>query len=258
VFTVSNPKVAGFTPVWAPFRGFSLLFDNPCDGQRPLAAGIAELAVTLNDDPQVAFYRTLATTLERLDLPLLTSTYLFCPLPTASYHVTVWDGGNAGNLKSVVPARRPELETLLAGLPQSILAPGDLTALPLASSLVTRQLPEIRFRFDALALWGNAVLVARLSPADATSVSHLGRLTDERRRLSANFHAAFGIAPGDRFTPHVSLGYFANPQGALLASHALPTWNAVFDTAMESLNVSYRSISLYGFTDMATFFKAVK
>jgi hypothetical protein len=39
--TITNTKIAGVDgPRWAPFRGFSLLFDNPGDGVLPMGKGL--------------------------------------------------------------------------------------------------------------------------------------------------------------------------------------------------------------------------
>jgi hypothetical protein len=255
MITITNAKVAGFTPRWALFRGFSLLFDNPGRSLTP-RDGRLELTCTVDTDPELTFYRNLRAQIEALDLDLLTHRYLFCPLPPPSYHVTVWDGGNDGNVEQVVGARRSGLEALLNGLPDSLLQPNEFLELPACSPLVQRQDWALRFQLDRLVQWGNAVLVAYLAPADPASTQALEDLTEERRCLTSAFRQAFGIGPSDTYTPHVSLGYFANQEGAQSAAPHVPDWNQRFQQAMEAQTIIFRQVSLYGFTDMATFFKA--
>ena len=82
----------------------------------------------------------------------------------------------------------------------------------------------------------------------------------ERRRLNDSFHdsfhESFGIAAYEDYTPHVSLGYFASREGAQMARPCLRDWNALFAERMQGLTLTFQKASLYGFTDMATFFKA--
>lgn len=257
MLTITNTKVAGFTPRWAAFRGFSLLFDNP--GRSLTRSGNRlDLACDVVHDGDLPFYRGLNSTMAMLDLNLLTNTYLFCPLPPSSYHVTVWDGGNDGNCAQVVAGERPHLETLLAGLPDSLLHPAAVTDIPLRSPLVTRRDWSIRFRLDSLMKWGNIVLVARLAPADDASAEMFEALVEEPSRLNAQYREAFGISASDKYTPHVSLGYFANKEAAQLASPCLEEWNTIFLARLRGRTLDFHQASLYGFMDMATFFKAAE
>jgi len=252
VFSITNEKVAGFTPRWAGFRGFSILFDPPSDCFLPMGPCLG-LACDVDADAALGFYKALRDSLARLNPDVLTSAYLFCPLPPPSYHVTVWDGTNDGNQSFVVSDRRPALERLLAGLPDALAQPHELTAPVLASPLVRRRDWNIEFRFDHLAVRG--ALVARLSPTEASQEA-FAALVEERHRLNVSFHEAFGIVAYEDYTPHVSLGYFASREGAQIARPCLPDWTALFTERMQGLTLSFGQASLYGFTDMATFFKA--
>jgi hypothetical protein len=254
MITITNPKVAGFAPRWAPFRGFSLLFDNPGRSLTP-AGDRLDLHGEVEADPELGFYRKLRDSLERLDPGLLTNTYLFCPLPPASYHVTVWDGVNDGNVARVSSSQRPQLEQWLAGLPRSLSEPNELIEMAGSSSLVRREEWSLRFRFDRLVNWGNTVMVVRLAPADEASSQALNELVEERRRLTTRFQERFGIGPSETYTPHISLGYFANREAAQLSVPCLEDWNRIYAEQMQELTLPFRRISLYGFTDMATFFR---
>lgn len=140
------------------------------------------LACDVDGDPALGFYRSLRDSLARLDLDLLTNTYLFCPLPPPSYHVTVWDGGNDGNVGLVPPDHREDLSLLLSGLPASLSRPNASMALAARSPLVADG-GGITFRYDRLFLWSNSVLVALLAPADPASADRLADIEAARRAL---------------------------------------------------------------------------
>lgn len=250
MFSITNNKVAGFTPRWAEFRGFSLLFDNPGDCLQAHGPRL-DLACDVGSDPALGFYRSLRDGLTALDPDLLTAAYGFCPLPPPSYHVTVWDGGNADNCAQITGEQRPKLEAYLAGLPDNLPAANDLTRLASASPLVQRRDWDIEFEFDRLVLWG--ALVARLTPTEA-SRGQFEQFVEERRLLNAACFETFGIKASDNYMPHVSLGYFANREGTHQASAHLPTWNAAFAARMQGQTVTFTHAGLYGFTDIASFF----
>lgn len=255
MITVANPKVAGFAPRWAAFRGFSILFDNP-GNSLTRSGNRLDLTCDVDADSELGFYKALRDSLDSLNVDLLTRTYLFCPLPPPSYHVTVWDGGNDGNVREVFNEQRHKLEAFLSGLPDTLMRPNELTEMTAASPLVTKRDWNIRFRFDQLVKWGNSVVVARLAPADSSSAQVFDELVSERAHLSARFRRAFGISPSDRYSPHVSLGYFANREAAQLATPCMDGWNRDFEARMQGTALLFRQASVYGFTDMATFFKA--
>jgi len=252
MFSITNAKIAGFTPRWARFRGFSVLFDSPGDCLVPHGQRL-DLACDLDGDAELGFYKGLRDGLTALEPDLLTATYLFCPLPPPSYHVTAWDGGNDGNVTRAVGSWRAKLEEYLAALPDTATRPHDLTDTVLASPLVSRRDWGVEFQFDALAIWGGSVLVARLAPTDAAR-SVYEQFVAERGRLSATYRGKFGVGASERYTPHVSLGYFANREGGQMAMPCLHEWNQVFTEGMRGLTLSFEHASVYGFTDMATFF----
>jgi hypothetical protein len=103
--------------------------------------------------------------------------------------------------------------------------------------------------------WGNRVLVARLEPADIESRDEFGRIIADRNDLSVRFQEHFGFKITD-YSPHVSLGYFANKEYAELATPQIDRWIGLCEKEAGDLTVAFGSVSLYGFTDMATFFKA--
>jgi hypothetical protein len=249
VFSITNPKVAGFLPRWSAFRGFTVLFDNPGASYTP-----AGQRLLLTTDPMLTFYSALRERLVALDLDLLTATYLFCPLPPLSFHVTACDGGNDMTLGHLPNERRAMLAQFLDGMPDSLRSAESAIALTAQSPLVTQSWP-LRFRFDRLAIWSHSALVATLAPADAASAEQLLGFLAARRALNAANREQYGFSANEVFVPHVTLGYFANREGAELAQARVPAWQEQFAVALAGESIQFESVSLYGFTDLATFFK---
>ena len=253
MITITNQKIAGFIPSWADFRGYSLLFDNP--GQCLTASGsLLALDCSVDNDTQLSFYRELSTSLTSIGREMLIRSYLFCPLPAASYHVTVWDGGNIANLADITPDHQSELKSYLDRLPLSLSNKNHLTDVVLASPLTNYE-GEIVFQFDRLVKWGNSVMVVKLKPSTQTE-AQFQFLLELRRNLSAEFAKVSGLRPSAQYTPHVSLGYFANQEAAQQATPCIEQWSEVIRESLGDLQLSFRTISLYGFTDIAHFFKA--
>ena len=76
-----------------------------------------------------------------------------------------------------------------------------------------------------------------------------------RGALNAANRERYGFSANEVFVPHVTLGYFANRAGAELAQARVSSWQEQFAVALAGESVQFESASLYGFTDLATFFK---
>src|SRR5262245_8924177 len=98
MITITQNKVAGFGDTrWAPYPGFSVLFDNPSgfvrDGEH-----IIRVDRSTDSSAGLDLYSQLNSSLPSAMRDLLLRTYLLFFLPASSYHVTVWDGVNVGNV----------------------------------------------------------------------------------------------------------------------------------------------------------------
>lgn len=253
---ITNPKVAGFRPHWAAFSGFSLLFDHPAPSLSPWRAGLPLLDCRPTAEPAWAFYRHLAAFMQQLDLDRLTEEFLFCPLPPSTYHVTVWDGLNVGNAAAVPVAEQAALHEFLAALPESLPGETHFTAAAAQSTLSTSAW-AIDLHFADLMLWGRQSLVVLLAPADAAAEAELARLVEARATLNATYRQQFNVAPADAYYPHVTLAYFANARLAAQAEALVPTWKQALQAHLGQTRLRFESLSLYGFSDMITFFKSI-
>jgi hypothetical protein len=252
---ITNPKIssAGNPPTWAAFRGFSLLFDNPGSHLVPYKSGRTLLHLN-PQDAQAGFYQRVVKAMALLNPEALPEKYHFCALPSPSYHVTVWDGVNDGNVGALAATHQADFQDLIAGFPQSL----DTALLdPIRQSpLGLWQNQQLSFRFGKLSIWGNQALVVQVEAADKDSEAVLAQIESYRKALNEQFFSAFGLYPsGHNYSPHVTLAYFAHAESGKKAAQMLEQWEAVFRPTLAETTLTFSRIALYGFSDMATFFR---
>jgi hypothetical protein len=105
------------------------------------------------------------------------------------------------------------------------------------------------------------VLVSRLVAADPDSAKLLGELEALREELRGSAEKELGPAfkldddPGRRgYAPHVSLGYFADPKLESVKKAPVGEWTERFQAGLGGSTITYNSLDIYWFTDMASFF----
>ena len=254
---ITHKKIEGFKPVWAKFRGFSLLFDNPGNSLISMDHNLAQICCSPSSsetDP-LELYWALEQSLEEIGGHLLTTNYLFCPLPSSSYHLTVLDGINDGNISNISVKYRPEIIKFIDRIPNSISRIFSSWAKPIQNSrLLTCVFPRITFRFYKLEIWDQQVLIARLIPQE-NLVKSLKLIELSRYDLAEILLKEFKIKSFPEYSPHISLGYFANQEDAQKAIPWLSNWNNNFARNLAGKTISFSTISLYAFTDMSTYFK---
>lgn len=178
----------------------------------------------------------------------------FCALPANSYHVTAWDGVNINNLESVAASDRADFQQLLEDLPGSLDSP--LLDLIYQSDLMKWKDWHIEFQFAQLSTWRNKVIAIELQPADTKSAHHFQHFISLRQQLSHQFIDRYQLlTTAKEFVPHVTLGYFANTEAGAQAAPMLEQHREAFREIMAPARLSFRSLSLYGLTDMASFYR---
>lgn len=246
---ITNRKVASLDPTWAPWRGASVLFDNP-----GLPPGTQLEEATAAGAPEQRLYDDLAVLVDALRPATLRAEYGFCPLPRSTYHVTICDGPNEVELATAGGPAVGRISPLLAGLPGSLPAVADALAFAGVAALVrTVAANPVAMRSEQLVIWGS-VLAARMVPADDAAREALAVVGRSRQPVADALGDSLGVAIRP-WRPHVSLGYFASLELAERALEQLPVWNTWLDAA-EPATITYRSAALYGFTDMVSFFRA--
>ncbi len=249
---ITNAKVETLDPTWTRFLGYSLLFDNP--GRSLVSYRNSQLnSCNVDSSPELTLYKELSQAVKEIDTQAAKE-FGICLLPSSSYHVTFFDCGNQANAADAHAAAQPSLGHLLEGLPHSwtedhaLVRPAAEKAASLSADL------PISFRFSRLKNWSNVVLVAVLEPTEDSS-DRFQRIVEERALLSSDYLSSYGFGAGAKFTPHVSLAYFANPSGAENSMELCQELEGVLRRRTDGLEICFNSISAYAFTDMATFFR---
>lgn len=80
-------------------------------------------------------------------------------------------------------------------------------------------------------------------------------LSSRRTELSEAARHVLGLSFSRGYSPHVSLGYFANREHGQVAEARIEHWTETFREELKDSIVTYSSLDVYGFTDMASFFK---
>lgn len=241
----THPKVASTNPtVWQKFPGFSLLFDHGPDHHRE-HDGVAQLEIR-GDLP---LYDALAERIEEAcrNEPAFSQ---FCALPKESYHVTVWDGVNVENFDYLNDQGREVFREFISD-PNTGIAKQSIP-LPEMES----ESDVIRFEVGSVTARDGA-LVAYLAPVNRSDRQRFQIIEERRDILSERWHEQFGKPRLRPWEPHISLGYFGNLSA--IEIHEPELWRIqkeIFDQVY-GLRITCQRISLYGFSDMVTFFKTI-
>ena len=250
-------KLAGLN-IWAALRGFSFLFDNPGDNNYNLLdCGVIKIDCKEHEKKSLLYSKTFDT-LSNLIPSFPNNDYLFCRVPLSSYHVTFWDGVNEDNISKLNKNYSDIFKNYLMGFMTTLRVTQLFQDLLDSALLKINSNMEIEFEFDRLTNWGDKVLVARLKSTNE-SVNSLNKLIQERIDLTEKFIDKYGnifIQNYKSYNPHFTLGYFANQDyGKLFTEDLLNEWGEIFKKKLVNQTIKFSSISLYGFTDMTTFFK---
>lgn len=250
-----NHKFLTLPSRFISFRGFSLIFDPPADCLRN-DKGIQYLDCHIEHNVSLRIYKEFSDLIsnDKTILYLIENSFFF-PLPPSSYHVTLWSGINEDNLIDVFETKRLLLRDFFLSLPDSIAFPNEAFEIISASPLTRHDDLNVRFEFLELTHTKSA-LVARLNPnQEAESVFR--KIENERRSLSSEFQKSFGVSPKETYDPHITLGYFINPIHPNVQKYLSKILNQSIDLKrkLDREYILFNSASVYGFTDIRTFFK---
>ena len=248
---ITNPKVQSVDPpAFANCRGISYICDNP--GAAFEENGLPVLRSQM-DDINLLLYRGLAQAIEKIGKEQLVASHGVCVTPPKSYHVTVQDLLHYGNIHLIRQPERNVFEDAFARLPASVVAPLPTQFPPTTLPLSGRW--KLRFRVSEIAvLHSQAALIARLTPVDEESGRAMTQIEQRRRELDEQF-ATIGKPPNPAWAPHITLGYFANPELALEAAAHVERWSETAATCTIGRVIEFGSISLYAFTTMGQFWR---
>ena len=216
MFSITTNKIAGLTPRWARFPGFSLLFDPPSsalssDGGLEFLDGDWELG---------SFFSLAEQGLHTLGLDRLLQTYGFCALPSASYHVTAFDVANVADLRRCRADVRDSLNLTFETLPAVEALDAGFLVSAVSSELATKAW-NLTFEYGGLRRWGSVMAIELLPQDDAQFQAFLSA----RASLSRRYREAYGVGADESYTPHLSLGYFMNREGSEMAAVRVAEWD---------------------------------
>jgi hypothetical protein len=243
---VTNRKLDESGAGWAPFRGWSVLFDPPGAAPAPSLLSLDPAAVEA--EPAYGVLAQIATDL--VDLTVASASVELVVLPASTYHVTICDG----LAEDRVAANDEASQQLLDELPASLA--DWATALDFAAPHLWRLLAAAQgahvLDVDSIEVRGHAV-VAALSAARDTPGESDDALVDARDALLARLGEHHGADVGSPWRPHVTLAYLRRREdGALLASRLAHLGPQARDDVAP---LTFSSASLYAFTDMVTYWR---
>ncbi|MDP5170392.1 MAG: hypothetical protein NWR72_09100 [Bacteroidia bacterium] len=203
-------------------------------------------------------FSELSDWLAQLGTAHLMNAYGFCPLPMQSYHVTVWDGLSEKQVPEVNSHFQPQVGQFLSKLPESLSTRHTFMEDVSTGQLLVKDYWEIRFRFSHLTFWSSKGLAAVLEPVDEHSRHLLEQLRSGRENLSADFSDRLQFHhEADHYVPHITLGYFLNPElaGRISPQVEIAHWGRQVAERCKDLTLTMTSIGLYAYTDMVSFFR---
>lgn len=250
--TITNPKLRSVAPtVWRAFRGLSVLYDRPgATG----SFGLERLErLPAGHERHDRLYRAL----HGLALEFASSVGFdgvnLALVPRSAYHVTLCDALNDSNLARVPEERRPEASAVLEALPDSLLWSSRLVRL-----LRDPELPRsvwtdpVTYRVTGLEVRGNPLVAALDTVAGHEAAK--ARHESTRGTFASRLEAELDL-PVQPWQPHVTLAYVANDGDAARTRKAVAGWQETVRSRTDGLEVTFPSASLYGFTDMVSFWR---
>jgi hypothetical protein len=230
---IEQAKIASLKPTWASFRGWSLIFAPFAadSGENSLPAGLAKIF-----DPAVQ-----AEWLAK---------YLLCSLPAETYHVTVCDLINDSNVGMLPP---DDAEAWLDALATPNLTPPEpLLRMIEDSGLNAMSLNEnsVELEFSRLFTAQGRMLGALLKPRNETA-AYREMIAARTALQNALFPLTGQIARP--YSPHITLGYFANRHGGEQAEHVIAPLQRRLEAELSEATFRPAAVGLYSFSDMATY-----
>ena len=244
---MTNRKLVDLTPSWAHFPGWTVLFDNP--GTSGRVDGDIELleCPTACSPAQRLFDQLEQWFLEELSVHL--GSLGHAALPRSTYHVTLADGLNLGQLRGLPDQVAEAVE---ADFASSIAAPRAWSEPPYATAvrgLIGDLASPIRFVLHKIDIRGHAVM-AILRPARPEDESRVTTLAAARDHSLTQLGDAAGLERSGSWTPHITLGYLGDIADAPAARRIIDD-SLVFDSA----TIDFESASLYRFASMIDFWR---
>jgi hypothetical protein len=242
---IKHRKIQSLLPVWAEFCGYSLIFESATGAP-------ADRPATFADDPEaLAYFAAITGAINKTGAVDLMNSMLLCLLPPESYHVTAVDLFNQGSVTPPDVKIDAAMAELIADARDGARgAPPLLQELGLRAGVNQRY--ALRLRFAALDLMANRAMALRLVPADERSATTFALMQAWRQGLQRKIEERTGIE-ATPFSPHLTLGYFANPRLVSEGEDVTEKLAQNLARALDGLSLPLPAIALYAFSSMANF-----
>jgi len=242
----TNRKLGASGAGWAPFSGWSVLFDPP--GAAPAPSLLSLGSAAFPAEPAYGALARIATdVVERI---AAAASVELVALPASTYHVTICDG-----LAKDRVADEDETSRLLLGQ-----LPDSLADWPVA---LDHAAPELRrllaaaygvhvLGVDDIEVRRHAVVAALTAPPRGPGESD-DALLDARDALLARLGEHHGADFATPWRPHVTLAYLRRrDDGELLSQRLAARGQHGYEDVAP---LTFSGASLYAFTDMVTYWR---
>jgi hypothetical protein len=252
--TITNGKLRSISPtVWTSYPGLSLIYDPPASGAigglQPLE-GVSRAAAAEEED----LYGPLSRLATQIQVDVRDLGTELCLLPRHTYHVTLVDGVNRGSRAQVRGDLRAAIDRTLGGLPDSLLWADPVMRTHRDEDLLWSVWSQpVTYAVDSLEVRGYA-LVAALRPADGASAAARDEHAIGRGLVASRLEERFGIG-STAWRPHVTLGYAPDHTAAERVREIVVHRQDDVRASTEGRSNTFRSASVYGFTDMVSFWR---
>lgn len=226
---IQHPKIASMDPSWAPFAGWSMIF-SPIGGDGNTKLLLARIAKGFSESLRDIYAKNFS----------------LCPLPPSTYHVTFCDLINQGNAMDVFPDVRADWQR---GLEDAALRPPPhLWSILDRAGLASGSLQsKVGFEFESITTGNGKYLAVKLRPVRINDFAKLINIRDQLNALLPKRPVR------GHYTPHITLGYFADPQLGKLAVVEEPSINEIVESAFQRQTLHFSTIELYAFSDMVSY-----
>ena len=171
----------------------------------------------------------------------------YCALPAASYHVTVADLINDGNIAKA--AELGACAPLDASYPKGMSCVRDVLE-PVVERSGILNVPPIKYCLTGLNTFGGRVIAARFVALEESTEAY-GQLVAARERVADGLKR--WNLPLSPFKPHLTLGYFAFPPVENRVDVHIRKLSAEFTEEFRSIEFDFGTPVMMTFSSMAEF-----
>lgn len=248
-----QPRWEANPPHWVSTKGLTLLFNAPETCLvRSDAHELSRLHCDVSKEQTLTLFGVLYSGVASLkSIRSFSSKQSFCSVPLDAYHVTALSLYNEEDTHLLSARARNEGVACLRKQPGCEKEEFPKLINCVAESDLVKRRFSVEYEYERFSLLSTA-LVARLRPTPESLGEHR-LLEDAREALSSRLHELFGVPISSEFNPHVTIGYFVSREAKESFAPFLEQAQVMGDGIRS--RVSFSSVGLYTYSDMAHFFR---